>query len=152
MQQTSSWTTDIQPSGQPQKTQASQNICSLHVIYIVYMLYIVYSVHVHFHLQWNDIVHVHCRWKWIRNIHVYYTCNITCTCTCLHMYKCIYNMITNIQVLVYMKIVIMIHVHVATVHQRFLITRTIGPKSFLFGTTEFSLWARWHSWVWLYCH
>ena len=66
----------------------------------------------------------------------------------VHAYTCINaytTMITNIQVLVYMKIVIMIHVHVATVHQRFLITRTIGPKSFLFGTTEFSLWARWHS-------
>ena len=30
-------------------------------------------------------------------------------------------------------------------HTHKLIWCTIGPKSFIFGTAQFSLWARWHS-------
>ena len=37
------------------------------------------------------------------------------------------------------------HTHIYTSVFDKLIWRTIGPKSFLFGTAQFSLWARWCS-------
>ena len=51
-------------------------------------------------------------------IHVHHVYMYIYACTCIHIY---------------------VYTHVSVFDQ--LIWRTIGPKSFLFGTAQFSLWA-----------